>query len=116
MAISVGIIFIISVTTLTINNNHIAHRSRDVAVANSFAENKIEALRSSGYLSLSDGTTNITSELPNELKAPRNASVIITSQTVSVKKAVVSVTYNEQGSPRTYGYTTYIGELGVGQY
>ncbi len=117
IAIGVGVVFIISVTTLTINSDRIGHRTRTVATANSFAENKIEALRSVGYLSLSNGTTDITSQLPSELKAPRSASLVIATAPgmTAVKKIDLSITYNEQGRPRTYSYTTFEGELGVGQ-
>lgn len=116
VAIAISAVFIGAVATLIIQNSRLAQRTRDVAVANSFAENKIEALRSAGYLVLSDGTTNITSELPTELKAPRGASQVISSASTGVKKVVITVTYNNLGVARTYSYTTYIGELGVGQY
>lgn len=91
-------------------------RARDAVIANSYAEGKIEALRSKGFLGLTDGTTNLTSDLPTELKAPRSASVVISSQSASVKRVLLTVTYSDRGTPRTYQYTTYVGELGVGQY
>ena len=115
VAIGIGAIFAISVSTLMNSNNHIANRTRDTAVANSFAENKIEELRSRGFLSLSDGTSDMSGELPGELKAPRSASLVISPHTASVKKLNLAITYNELGSPRTYSYTTFVGELGVGQ-
>lgn len=115
MAIVIGAIFVVTVTNLTISNDHIGHRSRDVSVVNSFAENKVESLRSAGYLSLSNGTTDITSELPSELKPPRSASMVISNSTTSVKKVDLTISYNEIGRPQTYSYTTLVGELGVGQ-
>jgi len=115
-AIVIGAFFFAAVSTLIANNSHLAQRARDVAAANSFAENKVEQLRSAGYLSLSDGTTDVTAELPAELKPPRSASVAVSSASTSIKKIELSVSYNDQGSSQTYGYTTYIGELGVGQY
>lgn len=98
------------------NNAKLSHRARDVAAANSYVENKIESLRSTGFLGLNDGTTDLTSELPSELKSPRSGTLVITSQTGAIKRAVVSISYNDQGASRTYSYTTYVGELGVGQY
>lgn len=95
---------------------HTAQRGRDVSVANSYAENKIESLRSAGFLTLADGTTNVTSELPTELNSPREASLVISEETTSIKRVTLSITYSDQGSPRTYTYGTFIGELGVGQY
>ena len=112
----VGAIFTASVTVFLGLHVHLAQRGRDVAVANSFAENEVEALRSAGYLSLSDGTTDLTSSLPVELNNNRSASLTISSPSTGIKKVDISVTYNDQGAPRTYSYTTYIGELGVGQY
>lgn len=100
------------------NNARIAQKGRDAAVVNSYAENKVEELRSIGYLGLvASGTpTDITGQLPGELQAPRNASLTITQQSTSVKKAVLSITYNELGKPRNQTYATFVGELGVGQY
>lgn len=95
---------------------HMAQRGRDVSVTNSFVENKIESLRSAGYLGLTNGSTNVTSELPVELNSPRSATVTVSDESTSVKQVDVSVTYNDQGTQRTYTYTTFIGELGVGQY
>jgi type II secretory pathway pseudopilin PulG len=109
-------LFVGSVVTLITNNARLSQRGRSLVSANSYAENKIEALRSAGYLSLTNGTTSLTSELPVELKTPRSASQTIASATPSVKRVDLSITYNEQGINRTYTYTSYIGELGVGQY
>ena len=115
-AIVIGALFITAVSTLITNNGRISQRARDTTAANSFAENKIEALRSTGYASLSNGTTDITSDMPNELRSPRSASVAISSVSTSIKKIDITIAYNELGETRTYNYTTYIGELGVGQY
>lgn len=109
-------LFVGAVTTLITNNARLAQRSRALASTNSYAENKIEALRSAGYLGMANGTTSLTSELPAELKTPRSGTLTISSATPSIKRAVLSITYNEQGTNRTYSYTSYIGELGVGQY
>lgn len=95
---------------------HLAQRGRDVSVTNSFIENKVESLRSAGYLTLTNGTTTITSELPSELASPRSASMTISDESTAIKQIDLSVTYNDQGTARTYTYTTFVGELGVGQY
>lgn len=95
---------------------HTAQRGRDVSVTNSYVENKVESLRSAGFLTLTNGTTDITAELPDELNGPRSGSLVISEESTSIKQVDLSITYNDQGSPRTYTYTTFIGELGVGQY
>jgi len=116
----VGAILISSAILLYTSGERLSQRHRDIVVANSFIEKKVEALRSAGYLSLSDGTTDITSELPSELMSPRSGSLQIApasiGATTGLKKIDITLTYNDQGTSRTYTYTTYIGELGVAQY
>lgn len=107
---------ITGINTIMTTQIHLSERNRDLVLANAFAEAKIESLRSAGFLGLSDGTTNITTELPAELKAPRSGSVFISAFATDVKRAVVTITYNDQGAARTHSYTTLVGELGVGQY
>jgi type II secretory pathway pseudopilin PulG len=109
-------IFTATVAMLQSNTSRLAERGRDVTSLNSFAEDKIEALRSKGYLSISTGTQNISSELPSELNSPKSATLSVSSIPDAIKKVDLSITYNEQGTNRTYSYTTYIGEIGVGQY
>lgn len=116
MTIMVGGVFAISVTTMVSANSHLVQRTRDLVSVNSYVEDKTEELRSIGYSGLSIGTTNVTSELPDDLNTPRSATVEITNPSTGLKKADISVTYNDQGAQQTYSYTTYIGELGVGQY
>ncbi len=116
VTIIVGAIFVGSANLIIVQHTHLGQRGRDLVLANAYVEGKIEELRSQGFSSLSNGTTDITNELPSDLKAPHTASLIISSQSTSIKKAVISLTYNDQGAVRSYSYTTFIGELGVGQY
>lgn len=116
VTIIVSSILISSATLILTSHVHLAQRGRDTILANSFAEAKVESLRSVGFVGLVDGTTDITSELPAELKAPRSASLEISALTVAIKEIDLSITYNDQGAARNFSYTTHIGELGVGQY
>ena len=116
VTIVVGAILVTSISLVVSNQSFLAQRGRDVTIANSYAENKVEEIRSVGYLGLTDGTSNITSELPSELGNPKSATLVISTVTTGIKKAVLTITYNEQGASRTSSYTTLIGELGVGQY
>ena len=109
-------ILIGSVSVAVTSQGRIAQRGRDLVIANAYAEGKFESLRSVGFLGLTDGTTNITSDLPAELRPPRSGSLVVSPQSGSVKRVVLTITYNDQGDTRTYSYTTYVGELGVGQY
>lgn len=116
VAIIVGAIIIGAATGIIVSQTHISQRGRDLIIANAYLENRIESLRSAGFAALSIGTTDITSDLPIELNSPRNGNIVITSQSSAVKKILINISYNDQGTSRSYSYTTYIGELGVGQY
>lgn len=116
VTIIVSAIIIGVVNLALVNQTHIGQRNRDLVAANSYVEAKVESLRSAGFKALAIGNTDITSELPAELSAPRSATLTVSTVDDATKKIDISVTYNDQGTSRTYQYSTYIGELGVGQY
>lgn len=116
VGVVVGSLIVGGVSLIIANQVHLAQRGRDLVITNAFVERKVESLRSIGFLGLSNGITDITNELPNELNPPKSAHQQISTFSTAVKKVDISVTYNDQGASRTYTYTTYIGELGVGQY
>jgi prepilin-type N-terminal cleavage/methylation domain-containing protein len=91
-------------------------RARDMAQLHALTEYKVEALRSIGFSGLTNGTTSFTSELPATIATPRSASYTISSHSTSIKQVDISISYNDHGTTRSFGYRTYIGELGVGQY
>lgn len=111
----VAVIIVSSLTMIITNNTRLGQRSRDMVLTNAFAEAKMESLRSQGYIAIDDGTTTVTPELPTELKAPRNAELTVTTVSAGLKRAVLTISYGDQGVDKTYSYTTLIGELGVGQ-
>ncbi|MEX0881358.1 MAG: type II secretion system protein [Candidatus Saccharimonadales bacterium] len=116
IAMIVGAIMIGSAILILTSGQRLGQKHRDLVVANAFIEQKVEALRSIGFLGLTNGTADITSEMPSELNAPRSGSLQISTPSNGLKKVDLSITYNESGKTRSYVYTTYIGELGVGQY
>ena len=116
VTILVSVTFIFAFNTVYTTQVFISQSGRDTTVANSYVEGKFESLRSQGFLGIPDGTTDITNELPNELNAPKNASLVISSFNSATKLAVINMTFNLQGTDQTFNYSTYIGELGVGQY
>lgn len=116
VTILVSIILIGALSVITNNNVFMAQKGRDLTIVNSFAENKVEELRSKGYLSISNGTTDITAEMPTELKKPRSGSIAISDASIGLKLVVINLNYNAQGQTQNHTYKTYIGELGVGQY
>ncbi len=114
LTIIVGAIFVIGINTIYTAQVSTNRRGRDNLLVSSFAESKVEALRSAGYLSLSNGTTNIDSELPDELIGA-TGTVVVSSYNTSVKKIDITINYSESGSTKTQSFTTFLGELGVGQ-
>jgi prepilin-type N-terminal cleavage/methylation domain-containing protein len=94
---------------------HVSQRGRYLNLANSFVESEVEALRNESYNSLSVGTTSLTSQLPSQLPPASSGSITISNPQAGLKQIDLSVSYNDQGVSNTYSYTTYIGELGVGQ-
>lgn len=116
VSIIVGTIFVTTITTVVNSHNYLTQRTQNLVFANSYVEGKVESIRSQGYNSLTDGTIDITSELPAELVPPKSGQVVVTDFSAGVKRVVVSITYNDLSTNRTYSYTTFVGELGVGQY
>lgn len=115
IAIVVGVTFIGSMNLIVDNYNNLSRRTRNLVLANSFADGKAEELRNDGYNSLSIGNTDISSQLPTQLPTPDSSSLTISQAQPGLKQVDILITYNDQGITRTYSYRTYIGELGVGQ-
>jgi prepilin-type N-terminal cleavage/methylation domain-containing protein len=56
---------VVAILIVGINSIYLSHltqsqRVRNLIIVNSFVENKVEALRSAGFLSIEDGTTDIS--------------------------------------------------------
>lgn len=100
------------ITTL----NRLNDRARDLVIINSLTENKVESLRSAGFISLNNGTIDFTNELPATIGEPRSAYYVISTPTTTTKQVDVTVEYNDHGTTQTLTYRTYVGEVGVGQY
>lgn len=114
VAIAVAAVVTGTLSEVVTSYVHVAQRGRYLNLANSYVEAKIEALRNTGYGGLSDGTTSLTTDLPSQLPPKSTASLTISSPSAGLKQADITITYNDQGT-NSYSYTTYIGELGVGQ-
>lgn len=115
VAIAVAGVIILSLSSVTTSYLALSQRGRYLNLVNSFAEAKVEALRNGGFNALANGTTTITGELPQQLPRGKTAVMTVTSPSPDLKQVVISVTYNDEGKNRTLNYSTYIGELGVGQ-
>lgn len=115
VSIALAAVVAASLNAVTTGYLHLSQRSRYLSLANAFAEAKVEALRNSGYNSIALGSTNITGELSTQLPPSRNATLNITKPLGGIKQVDISVSYQDQAQTNTLNYTTYIGELGVGQ-
>ncbi len=113
LSIVVGTLFIASLAQITNSYISLGQKSRNVILSNSYVEGKVEALRNIGFNGLSIGTTDLSGELPAQLPTPRSGTMTVTSPSIGLKKADISVTYNDKGKTQTYSYTTYVGELSV---
>jgi len=115
VCIAVAAVVIASLNQVVDSYVHVGQRGRWLNLANSYVEGKVEALRNVGYNGISTGTTSLTSELPSALPPSRSASMTVTSPQSGIKKVDITVSYKDQGQTQAYAYTTYMGELGVGQ-
>ena len=115
VSIAVAAIVTAALSQVVTSYVHVAQRGRYLNLANAYAEAKIESLRNTGYNGLSLGTTSLTGELPTQLPPSRSASMTITSPSSGIKQVDLTISYKDQGQSNTYSYTTYVGELGVGQ-
>ncbi len=103
---------IIGLTSISTLND----AAKDVAIANIYAENKIEELRSLGYNSVATGTTSLTGSLPATLGISRSGSYTVTNATAGQKEITLTITITgRQSNSRTFNYRTVISEQGVGQ-
>ena len=93
----------------------INENSKDLAIANIFAENKIEELRSIGFNSIPVSTVNLTGLLPTTLGRYRTGSYTVTTPVAGQKSIALTITIENRGRTKTLNYTSIIGELGVGQ-
>lgn len=115
VSIAVGAIVVASMNILVTSYLHVSQRGRYLSLENSYVEGKVEALRNSGYNGLNLGTTSLTSELPSQLPPSRTGSMQVTNPSGGIKQVDITISYSDQGTTKTYSYTTYLGELGVGQ-
>jgi prepilin-type N-terminal cleavage/methylation domain-containing protein len=108
--------FIIPAVAVALTNLAVTNKlSRDQALSNMLIQNKVETLRSSGYNSLSNGTTSFVAELPNTLGSPKSASYTVSTPATGIKQIDLSISFTEYHATRNFTYRTYISELGVGQ-
>lgn len=116
VAIAVGSLMLLGIITLTNTLLVVNDRAKELVIINSFVEDKVESLRSIGYSGLSDGTVDITADIPASINGAKYAEYVISTVNSSLKLVNVHVEYNDYGTNREFNYKTHIGELGVGQY
>jgi type II secretory pathway pseudopilin PulG len=115
VSMAVAAIIIGSLTQVVTTYVHVSQRGRYLNLANSYVEGKVESLRNAGFNAISIGTSSLTSELPSQLPPGRSASMNVSLPQAGLKQVDITVSYSDNGQTRSYSYTTYVGELGVGQ-
>lgn len=115
VAIAVGAVLVAGLSNIVTTYVNISKRGQNVNLANAFAEAKVEELRNSGYNGLTVGTMSLTTQLPNKLPPSRTGTMVVTLPEAGLKLIKITVKYKEQGKTASHSYTSYIGELGVGQ-
>lgn len=118
----IGILLPVVITLLNAINN-MNGRANTLSNVNAYVENRVEAFRSAGFQSTPVTTGPVafsgTEVLPEGIPKPNTATYEVTSLTptnTSVKKIVIVITFRSFDGTETRKYTTYLGELGVGQY
>lgn len=86
--------------------------TNDRMIASTTVQNKIESLRSKGFMGVPVGTVDFSNELPNTLPTPRSASYTVQQVLPPTKSITITLTY----AGKAHTYKTFIGELGVAQY
>ncbi len=115
VAIAVAGVVVGSLSQVVTSFVHVSQRGRYLNLANSYVEAKVESLRNTGYNALATGTTSLTSELSTQLPRSRSASMTVSVPATGLKQVDITISYTDQSQSNSYAYTTYIGELGVGQ-
>lgn len=101
--------------------NSMNGRANTLSTVNAYAENRIETFRSAGFQSvpITTGAVNFTGAeaLPVGVPKPNSSTYEVTfvSGNTSVKKIVITTSFRSPTGTETKKYTTYLGELGVGQ-
>ncbi len=101
--------------SITISTNAINDQATDLIFINGMAQRKMEELRSSGFISLSDGTVDFSDEFIATIGKPNTAQYTISTVSTDVKQVSVQVVFDQYGESQTYDYSTYVSELGLSQ-
>jgi hypothetical protein len=95
-------------------------RARHYARASQIAAQEMETVRSTSFANLTTpyngafiGNAQLATELPSG--TTNLTTSYYNSPTNTIKRAVVTVSWNENGQPRSVVYTTLVAEQGVGQ-
>lgn len=115
IAIAVFVVVIPAIAGMIVSVGFINSKSNAYQIIDGVAEQKMESLRSKGYANLSNGTTDFSSELPDQLGTPHTGSYTISDQGTSIKKIVLTLNYTTQGQVQSHVYTSYVGQHGLGQ-
>ena len=110
-------VFLYSIGLVINSTAALNDQGKDLTISSGLVEKKVESLRSADFVSLPpDGTVvDFENELPPSLTPPRKAEYTITDVNPSLKQVDILIEYRVGTRTEVIDYTSYIGELGVGQ-
>lgn len=118
----IGLVFSTAVTSFNTFNS-ISTKSRQISTANTAAYSKLQDYENRSFANIpSPGAggsfaqvENFGSSIPTFLPSPRTGTVQVRSVSSSLKQVVVTLTYGQDSNRRTFEYSTYIQQTGVGR-
>lgn len=105
-----------SLTSMFISIQRVQQQTLHVDSATRAAQRQIESLRNDNYASLTPGQTiNFTSQLPSSLPPGSTGTVQVSQPATDLRRVDVTVTYKENGKPRSITLSSLIGVIGITQ-
>lgn len=116
-------IFLVGLIVLVIGNLpnaiKLVSSSQSELILREVAAKKMEDIRLAGYDSLANGTTTIVDSRMNKLDGVSGHTVIsdcpqnICTGGQQIKQVKITITWNEEGEPKTYQLVTLVGKDGL---
>ena len=114
VGIAVGAIVMVTLTNVVKNYLALSQRGRYLNTANAYVEAKAESLRNKGYNAINTGSSSLAGDMPASLPK-KSGTMTVTDIGGGLKKVDITVSYTDSEGSHSYSYTTYLGEIGVGQ-
>ncbi len=111
----IGVVFT-SISIMFIDIQRTQRQTGYLESATRAAQREVEVLRNDNYNQLTPGVDiNFTSDLPDNLVAPRSGIVVVSEPTSGLRRVDVTVSYYDDSKQRTVKLSSLIGVLGITQ-